>query len=45
MPSSLIGFEVTADCSKKTAHNIGDQCGARCPGFAEGAVSYQPEAE
>jgi hypothetical protein len=21
-----------------------DQCGARCPGFAEGAVSYQPEA-
>jgi hypothetical protein len=23
--------ELTADCWKKTSHNIGDQCGARCP--------------
>jgi hypothetical protein len=23
--------ELTADCWKKTSHNIGDQCAARCP--------------
>jgi hypothetical protein len=23
--------EITADCPKKSAHNMNDQCGARCP--------------
>ena len=23
--------EITADCPKKSAHNMSDQCGARCP--------------
>jgi hypothetical protein len=23
--------EITADCPKKRAHNMNDQCGARCP--------------
>jgi hypothetical protein len=23
--------EITADCSKKLAHNMNDPCGARCP--------------
>jgi hypothetical protein len=22
---------ITADCPKKSAHNMNDQCGARCP--------------
>jgi len=23
--------EITADCPKRSAHNMNDQCGARCP--------------
>jgi hypothetical protein len=23
--------DITADCPKKSAHNMSDQCGARCP--------------
>ena len=23
--------EITADCPKKSAHNMSDRCGARCP--------------
>ena len=30
--------ELTADCAKKSARNMNDPCGAKCPQFAEGAV-------
>jgi hypothetical protein len=26
--------EITADCPKKIAHSMNDQCGARCPDLA-----------
>ena len=26
--------EITADCAKKIAHNMNDQCSARCPDLA-----------
>ena len=32
--------ELTADCPKKSAHSMNDQCGARCPDLPKGAVSY-----
>ena len=37
--------QLTADCSKKTTHNMSDQCGARVPGFAQGALVYLPRPE
>jgi hypothetical protein len=27
--------EITADCPKKSAHNMNDQCAARCPDLAK----------
>jgi hypothetical protein len=30
--------EITADCPKKQAGNMGDQCAARCPRSATGDV-------
>jgi hypothetical protein len=31
---SSIKFAVTAECPKKIAHNMNDQCAARCPDLA-----------
>jgi len=31
--------QITADCSKKTAHTMNDQCGARCPDLPRGCKS------
>jgi hypothetical protein len=30
--------EITADCPRKQARNLNDQCGARCPQPAKGGV-------
>jgi hypothetical protein len=30
--------EITAECPRKQARNLNDQCGARCPDFVEGGV-------
>jgi hypothetical protein len=31
--------EITADCPKKSAHNMNDRCGARCPDLPRGQGS------
>jgi hypothetical protein len=31
--------EITADCPRKQAKNLNDQCGARCPDLFEGGVT------
>ena len=34
--------ELTANCPKKSARNMNDQCGCAVPGFVEGAITYDP---
>ena len=33
--------EVTADCPRKQARNLNDQCGARCPDPVKGGLDFE----
>jgi hypothetical protein len=33
--------EITAHCPRKRARNLNDECGARCPDFVKGGLSFE----